>query len=69
MSLPKFSRNSKCIKCGGADFHTKYMEANPYRTYYECPCRDEHLHRHCRGCGYSWDEAVKVAALEGKGEG
>ena len=48
----------QCIKCSNEDINTSYHKATSYST--ECNSRgmanseEEHLHYHCRSCGYDW---------------
>lgn len=68
-TLPAFSAESRCPKCGHDDIGTAYR-----RSAYDCPygrkCgasmgEGEHLDRNCRRCHYQWAEAVIAQAVEG----
>lgn len=49
----------KCIKCGGDDVSTTWMQDNSnYTNCYRVNHVDaEHMDRRCRRCGYEWAEA------------
>jgi len=63
----KADNNERCVKCHSTDIHTAWHEdryACPYpfrsRTLLNDP--GEHLHKHCRGCGYEWTVKTEDAA-------
>lgn len=56
-TLPKFNPKARCAKCGGKDIHAGWLPADPFRSRYVSPCREEHVARRCRRCGYEWAEA------------
>jgi len=48
----------QCVKCGSADIHTAWHKwewdcSYDFQQRYEL-VKGEHLHRHCRGCGFEW---------------
>ena len=57
--LKPFDRKRKCPKCGGADIHTRHEEKDDIRLFWDCKrgVTAEHMCRHCRYCGFAWDEA------------
>lgn len=53
-----------CEKCGSTDIHTRYhrnSHACGYSERFDDGCSDEHLHRYCRGCGYTWASPILSA--------
>ncbi len=59
-----------CVKCGSEDIHTAW-----HKSGFDClygsntSPHDEHLHRHCRGCGYDWADKPMDAKEREKGGG
>jgi hypothetical protein len=57
--LPRFSGTEVvCGKCGQSDIHTRLCD-QPWGFGGARPpycAKGEHLHRHCRTCGYEWLE-------------
>jgi hypothetical protein len=53
-----------CQKCGGDDIHITYRPAGEWLKHYDkynpayadaYKVTKEHIHYHCRKCGYNWD--------------
>jgi ribosomal protein S27AE len=63
VSLPAYSGNSACPKCGNADLHTRYIREGGADHLWRPRCGQAsglapaHLDRHCRTCGFEWAEA------------
>jgi hypothetical protein len=56
MTLPKYKPEGNCPKCGAAGITVQYV-ANDYEASYRAPkYGGERLLRHCRSCGYEWNE-------------
>ena len=53
--MRKYNPKGVCIKCGGTDISSVYHE-----DFTKCGWSNhfegEHIHRHCRNCGYEWPE-------------
>lgn len=73
--MKPFDAEAKCPKCGGDDLATTFHAASdlthPMAVGRDrCDVHDEHIHRHCRRCGYDWIEAPldkrdkRIAELE-----
>ncbi len=49
-----------CVKCGSTDhytqFHTGRHGTNSCQYLDHNATDGEHLHHHCRGCGYDWTD-------------
>jgi ribosomal protein S27AE len=57
-----FNVERNCPKCGCLDVGARHLSRKEFpnsRSYYDCERREntEHIHRHCRRCGFNWDEA------------
>ena len=58
MSL--YGENGICVKCGSKDIVDYYMAKRDYISCVDWPKdpeQEEHIHRTCRRCQYSWNEA------------
>lgn len=57
--LPPYNEDSLCPKCGHDKATTVYQEEVSYRVF-ACNNRtqNEHLHRRCTRCHYSWCEDI-----------
>ncbi len=56
--IPKFSDKVGCGKCGSVDTHSKFCAEATFSGYaHRRPAhKSGRIHRHCRRCGYDWDE-------------
>ena len=65
--MKPYDKAEKCPKCGGNDICDSYQAAGHWASIGTC-CDEcgEHIHRHCRNCGYWWNVATLDAkALKG----
>jgi len=53
--MEKFDAGRPCPKCGNLDVASMYYKATSVRNYARIISKDT-IERHCRRCGYSWDE-------------
>lgn len=57
-TLPPYSPNATCPKCGHTEIRTIYTEADNCVEERCSICDQEHLLRSCDRCHYSWPEAT-----------
>lgn len=69
MALPRYSESASCPKCGAADAATRHCRDSEgfCGGVMKRTCNgsgQEHMHRTCRHCDYSWGEAPLDAVPE-----
>jgi hypothetical protein len=53
--LPIFDPKAICLKCGSSEIATNWCDKE---DHFDKPwITGDHMHRHCRMCGYEWLEA------------
>ena len=61
-------KKPKCPKCGCTYIYTKWVgkgmawRSLSYESSHACRTEAEHLHRHCPGCSYNWDDLTNDQA-------
>ena len=53
--MDKYNLKAKCPKCGNEDINSAYHD-NFTKCGWSNRFAGEHMHRHCRNCGYEWPE-------------
>lgn len=59
--LPPYTgKDTRCVKCNGRKAKTQYLWERMICTHVKQSCvhGQERMHRTCKTCGWSWDEAV-----------
>lgn len=65
--LPPYNASATCPKCGRDDIGSQFYRAGHWSYEMAVPS-GEHMHRHCYGCGCSWNEAPLDAKKTTDGE-
>lgn len=69
-AMEYYNPYAQCRKCGSSDIHNHYYEeqvctipgCNKRHGIGVCKNPKEHIHRYCKCCHYTWDEAVLDAS-------
>lgn len=63
----KFSENRGCSKCGCSDVDFQHCYGGAQNKNSICP-KGEHIHKHCKRCGFEWLERCKDSSDKKGGE-
>lgn len=68
--VQRFSEERGCPKCGSDGIHSNFCAEAEFSGYaHPRPAHGSgRIHRHCRRCGYDWDEMPLDLSKSRKGE-